>query len=167
MKNPDAGHIYFVMGVSGCGKSTIAPLLAGALSLPFFDGDDFHPPANVRKMAAKSPLTDEDRHDWLLALNQLAREHRKKGAVIVCSALKESHRRKLSRGIETQVVWVFLKGSFDLILSRLHNRKGHFMPVELLTSQFEALEEPEGALVVPIGSTPGEIVQQILSRLPR
>lgn len=160
-----AGRIYIVMGVSGCGKSTIAPLLAEALSLPFFDGDNFHPPSNVAKMSARIPLTDEDRHGWLMALNRLAKEHHEKGAVIVCSALKKIHRQKLSEGLEEKMVWVFLKGTYELILSRLKSRKGHFMPPSLLTSQFKTLEIPETAITVSIEKEPPVIVDEILKQL--
>lgn len=160
-----AGRIYIVMGVSGCGKSTIAPLLAEALSLPFFDGDNFHPPSNVAKMSARIPLTDEDRHGWLMALNRLAKEHQEKGAVIVCSALKKTHRLKLSEGLEKKMVWVFLKGTYELILSRLKSRKGHFMPPSLLTSQFKTLEIPETAITVSIENEPPVIVDEILEQL--
>lgn len=163
--NMQGGRIYIVMGVSGCGKSTIAPLLAEELSLPFFDGDDFHPPSNVAKMSARIPLTDDDRHEWLLALNRLAREHQEEGAVIVCSALKKSHRQKLSEGLEEKMVWVFLKGTYELILSRLKSRRGHFMPPSLLTSQFQTLEIPETAVTVSIEQEPHMIVGEILKQL--
>lgn len=159
------GSIYIVMGVSGSGKSTIAPLLANALSLPYFDGDDFHPADNVKKMASGHPLADADRHQWLVSLNLLAKKHLKEGAVIVCSALKESHRQKLAADIEDKVVWIFLNGSFELIMERLGNRKGHFMPANLLNSQFETLELPESAVEVAVEGTPDEIVQQILNKL--
>ncbi len=165
MSEEHQGHIYFVMGVSGCGKSTIAPMLAEKLNVPFFDGDDFHPAANVQKMAAKIPLTDKDRHGWLQSLNQLACKHQEEGAVIVCSALKKSHREKLAKGIEDKVVWIFLQGTFDLILSRLQLRQGHFMPIELLQSQFHTLEIPENAIRVSIQPNPDEIVQTILEKL--
>lgn len=157
--------IYIVMGVSGCGKSTIASMLAEALSLPFFDGDDYHPPANVAKMSAKIPLTDEDRSGWLQALNDLARANSEKGAVIVCSALKERHMERLRTGLEGKIVWVFLKGSFELILARLQARKGHFMPPDLLQSQFATLEEPDYALTVGIKAPPEQIVAEILDKL--
>lgn len=162
---PDPGKIYVVMGVSGSGKSTIAPLLASRLDLPFFDGDAYHPPANVSKMAAQIPLTDRDRHAWLLTLNELTREHSDTGAVLVCSALKAVYRKKLARGLGKKVVWIYLKGPYDLILSRLRERKGHFMPVSLLESQFETLEEPEDALTVSIAGTPEEITSEILRQL--
>lgn len=159
------GKIYVVMGVSGSGKSTVAPMLADALSLPFFDGDDFHPASNVAKMSAKVPLTDEDRHEWLVRLNDLARANAERGAVLVCSALKESHRAKLSRGLEGRMIWVFLNGPYDLILSRLQERKGHFMPSSLLKSQFETLEAPVHAIHVSIEASPGEIVDEILRKI--
>jgi gluconokinase len=165
MMGVDKGKIYVVMGVSGSGKSTIAPLLAQALELPYFDGDDFHPPANVAKMASGQPLTDTDRHLWLVTLNRLAKNNLEKGAVIVCSALKESHRSKLGAGIEKRVVWVFLKGTFDLISERLGNRKGHFMPPSLLASQFETLEIPKNALEISVQGTPEEITGRILGKL--
>ena len=109
------GNIYYVMGVSGSGKSTIGKLLADALTLPFFDGDDFHPPANVEKMAAGQPLNDKDRLGWLQALNRIAKEQQAEGAVIVCSSLKEEYREILSRGLQGCVHFIFLQGSFEEI----------------------------------------------------
>lgn len=164
-KTKGKGMVFIVMGVSGSGKSTIAPMLAEALEIPFFDGDHYHPPANVEKMAAKTPLTDEDRHGWLLALNALALQNREKGAVIVCSALKKAYREILSKGLENQIVYVFLRGSFELIQRRLEMRKGHFMPPSLLQSQFETLEPPKNAVVVSIDRSPEVIVKDILSKL--
>ena len=128
-------NILFVIGVSGTGKSTIAKLLAEELNLPFFDGDDFHSEANIEKMSNKIPLTDEDRYEWLVTLNKLAVNNQETGAVIVCSALKESYRNILANKIEEKVVWISLESSFELLLERLRKRKGHFMPAELLRSQ--------------------------------
>ncbi len=159
MSNPT---IYYVMGVSGCGKSTIAGLLAEALHYSFYDADDFHPEANVQKMAAGNPLNDQDRAGWLKALNTLAVEHKHKGAVIACSALKEVYRDTLSATIEAQTQFVYLEGTYEEILARLRARKGHFMPTHLLQSQFETLEPPKNALRIPIGNTPEEIVSEIL-----
>ncbi|MBT8184013.1 MAG: gluconokinase [Eudoraea sp.] len=159
------GPVFFIMGVSGCGKSTIGNLLADALSLPFFDGDDFHPPSNVKKMAAGDPLNDNDRKDWLIALNKLAVKHSKKGAVIVCSALKASYREILSEQIAHSVTWILLKGTFDEIQRRLDARKGHFMPPSLLRSQFETLELPENAITVDISPSPEEILHRIVSAI--
>ncbi len=163
---PDThGPIYFIMGVSGSGKTTIGILLAKALHIPFYDGDDFHSKENVAKMASGHPLTDADRQGWLNRLNELAKANIQKGAVIVCSALKESYREVLTTSIESQVTWLFLKGSFKLINDRLHQRKGHFMPSGLLQSQFNTLELPDVALTFDIAPKPDIIVKEILSRI--
>ncbi|AYN67895.1 gluconokinase [Euzebyella marina] len=157
--------VIFVMGVSGSGKSTIGKLLAEKLSLNFFDGDDYHPKENVEKMAKGQPLNDEDRIGWLEQLNLLAKENTKTGAIIACSALKHQYRKLLRKGLENELEFVFLKGSFDLVSERLSKRKGHFMPPELLKSQFEALEIPTAALTVSIDQTPEEIVESIMQQL--
>ncbi len=163
---PDThGPIYIIMGVSGSGKTTIGILLAKALHIPFFDGDDFHSKENVAKMASGHPLTDADRQGWLNRLNELAKENIQKGAVIVCSALKESYREVLSSAIESRVTWIFLKGSFKLISDRLHQRKGHFMPSKLLQSQFNTLQVPDDALTVNVAPKPEIIVEEILARI--
>ncbi len=155
--------IFYIMGVSGCGKSTIGKLLAKQLNFMFFDGDDYHPEANVQKMASGSALNDDDRKGWLLTLNELAERNVQSGAVIACSALKESYRELLKHGIEEQVAFVFLEGSFEMIQERLKARKGHFMPAALLRSQFDALEIPTDGISIAIQSTPEEIIQEILA----
>ncbi|TQO36187.1 gluconokinase [Arenibacter algicola] len=155
-------NILFVIGVSGTGKSTIAKLLAEKLNLPFFDGDDFHSEANIEKMSNKIPLTDEDRYEWLVTLNKLAVNNQETGAVIVCSALKESYRNILANKIEEKVVWISLESSFELLLERLQKRKGHFMPAELLRSQLDTFEPPANAIKISIVPSPQEIVDQIL-----
>jgi len=150
------------MGVSGCGKSTIAKLLSDEMNIPYFDGDDFHPEQNVAKMASGQPLNDEDRQGWLEALNRLAKNQLKTNScIIVCSALKETYRNTLSNTIENEVKWIHLKGDFDLISERLNNRKGHFMTSQLLQSQFDTLEIPKNALQVDISSSPQDVVKQI------
>ncbi len=128
------------MGVSGVGKSTIGKLLADRLSIPFFDGDDYHPEANKKKMANGHPLNDDDRYDWLLNLNRLANDQiANTSCVIACSALKESYRELLKKGIETNIKWVLLYGSFDQVFERIQQRTSHFMPTSLLKSQFDNL----------------------------
>ncbi|NNL41677.1 MAG: gluconokinase [Desulfobacterales bacterium] len=158
-------RIFYIMGVSGCGKSTIGRKLASSLSLPFFDGDDYHPEENIAKMSEGLPLNDQDRKAWLEALNSLARKHQQNGAVIACSALKKSYREMLNENILPPPVWVYLEGSYKTILNRLQQRKGHFMPANLLTSQFDSLEAPEEAIKVAVTLTPEEIVEEILKQL--
>lgn len=160
----DESLIYIVMGVSGCGKSTIGKLLATKLKIPFFDGDDFHPEANVQKMAGGLPLNDKDRKVWLQKLNKIAIEHKPNGTVIACSALKENYRSQLKPNLEKQMVFVYLKGTFEEIHTRLKERQDHYMPIELLKSQFETLEAPVDAIQVSIYHTPDEIVSEILDK---
>ncbi len=154
--------IYFIMGVSGCGKSTIGNLLANELEIPFYDGDDYHSKTNVKKMASGQPLTDKDRRDWLLKLNEIALAKRTEGAIIGCSALKESYRRILDANLQENARWIYLSGSFEDVMNRLRQRKGHFMPAELLKSQFETLEVPQNAIKVSINMPAEEIVNRIL-----
>lgn len=162
---PKETKVLVVMGVSGSGKSLVGKLLSQAMGLPFFDGDDFHPEENIQKMAGGIPLDDRDRKGWLIALNQLALEHRGKGAIIACSALKRTYRSLLGAGMGDGMVFIHLRGSFELIKSRMELRKGHFMPLDLLRSQFDVLEPPSKALTVSIDKSPHEIVEEILKRL--
>ena len=150
------------MGVSGVGKTTIGKLLAQELSLPFFDGDDFHSDQNIQKMVAGHSLNDNDRADWLQDLNKLATDHtHKAGCVIACSALKEKYRTLLEKNINQHVQWIFLDGTFELISNRLENRKDHYMPAKLLQTQFDTLETPSKALTFSIESSPEHIVNKI------
>lgn len=160
--------IIYIMGVSGSGKTTIGKNLSAKINIPFFDGDDFHSAANKEKMHAGIPLTDDDREDWLKRLNELAKEHAKKiGAVIGCSALKDKYRTILSEGISVPLFWIFLQGSYDLIKKRMEERKGHFMPAELLRSQFDTLEVPKDAIVIDISKSPDEIVDAIIHAIKK
>jgi gluconokinase len=154
--------IAVVMGVSGCGKSTVGQLLATRLQVPFLDADEFHPPENVAKMASGIPLTDADRQPWLELLN--AKLHAQKNAVLACSALKESHRQILSKGI-ADCRLVHLRGSLELIRSRLADRKHRYMPASLLESQFATLEPPRHAIDVDISQAPERCVEKILADL--
>jgi 6-phosphogluconate dehydrogenase len=150
------------MGVSGCGKSTIGQLLSQRLNIPFFDGDDFHPESNIKKMSNGIPLNDQDRFGWLFALNELAKNQlRTNSCIVVCSALKETYRDILSRNIISQVKWVYLEGNFKQILERLNKREAHFMSSNLLQSQFDTLEQPKNALKINISLKPEDIVEKI------
>lgn len=158
--------VIFIMGVSGVGKSTIGQLLAEALQIPFFDGDDFHSQENKVKMSSGKPLNDEDRFGWLQILNDLAREQLKTNScVIVCSALKASYRNILKSGIENNNEWVYLCGHFEQILDRINSRENHFMPSELLQSQFDTLEEPQESIKVDVSLTPKEIIKKVRNQL--
>ncbi|MBI5766828.1 MAG: gluconokinase [Verrucomicrobia bacterium] len=154
--------VILLMGVAGCGKTTIGLALAAELGWSFRDADDFHPPANVAKMSSGIPLTDRDRAPWLAAI----RAHidacvaRGESAVLTCSALKERYRSVLL-GDPANVKLVHLAGDFAVILERMIARQGHFMKPEMLTSQFEALEPPSDALVVDIAQPPAAIVAEI------
>lgn len=158
--------VFYVMGVSGSGKSTVGKLLAEYLEIPFFDGDDFHPKENIVKMSNGIALNDEDRQGWLLTLNDLAVNHSKQNScVIVCSALKEKYRETLSKTIETNVKWIHLIGSYNQILERIKKRENHFMPSKMLKSQFDTLEDPKTAINIDISLKPEKIIEHILNNI--
>jgi gluconokinase len=154
------------MGVSGCGKTSVGERLSAALGWPFYDGDDFHPPENVAKMAAGQPLNDADRAPWLRILHDMIADHIDKGEslLLACSALKERYRQQLSAGISA-VIFIHLKGSFDLIYSRMQARSGHYMKAEMLRSQFATLEEPQDALTIDIRQNLDTITTEIITYL--
>ena len=161
--------VAIVMGVSGSGKTTVAERLAAAEGWTLLEGDSFHPPANVAKMAAGTPLTDADRWPWLRAIAARIDVLLKRGesAVVACSALRRAYRDVLI-GDRPDVRLVYLKGSKTLIGERMKARKGHFMPPALLDSQFATLEEPgpdENPITVEIGGTPDDIVRAIREKL--
>ncbi len=161
--------LYIVMGVSGSGKTLIGSTLARALGIEFVEGDDLHPPANVARMAAGIALTDEDRRGWLLAIATRLHEARRAGSGLVasCSALKRSYRDLLRSAGDPDVRFVLLSGDRSLIAERMAGRRGHFMPLTLLESQFATLEEPapdEGAWVCDIRRAPQAIVADLVRR---
>jgi len=161
--------IVILMGVSGSGKSTLGKALSTYTNWPFHDGDDYHPEANIKKMEAGTPLNDADRVPWLLKLRELietALEGEDGGMVLACSALKRSYREVLGRD-DPRIQFIYLKGSKELIAERLSKREGHFMPEDLLQSQFDALEEPteEEALVFSIEENPRETLNAIMAHL--
>lgn len=159
------------MGVSGCGKTTVGQLLAKEINIPFYDADDFHPKDNVEKMQNGLPLNDDDRKPWLTLLAKNISDWNKSGgAVLACSALKKSYRDLLKTGSDSpelskQVRFIYLKGSKELIYKRLLNRSHHYMPPDLLESQFRDLEEPHDALYVQIDQEPQKIVHDIIDHL--
>jgi gluconokinase len=161
------GMIIVIMGVAGAGKTTIGQMLANRLRCPLLEGDALHPAANIQKMSRGIPLTDEDRQPWLAAIRSHMEEaaNRHADLVVACSALKQQYRDFLSNGLS--ITWVYLKGSAELIRSRLEQRKNHYMKPEMLDSQLEILEEPADAIVVDVAPTPAEIVNRILAQLPR
>lgn len=164
-----AGHgknqVVVLMGVCGSGKTTIGRLLSQETGWPFFDGDDFHPQANVAKMARGEALEDADRFPWLALLaGEMDKWLAAGSAILACSALKEAYRRILVGG-RSQVRIVYLKGAKELIRQRLADRVHRYMPPTLLDSQFAALEEPADALVVEVLTTPEAAVAQIRGAL--
>jgi len=159
---------FVVMGVSGCGKSSIAEKLAKATGGTFLDADDFHPPANKAKMASGIPLADEDRWGWLDTLNSELKRRSDDTAptFLACSALRRIYRDRLAAELPC-LRYLYLKGSKELIRSRMESRSDHFMPPTLLDSQFAALEEPTEAeaAIIPIDPPVEEIVTGILDSI--
>ena len=158
--------IVVVMGVAGVGKTTVGRLLARGLGAAFVDADDYHPAANVAKMHAGQPLTDDDRRPWLARLNEVLREHaaRDAGVVLACSALKQRYREQLFGGVANGRL-VYLRGTKAMIAGRLGARRDHFMNPALLDSQFAALEEPADAIVADAGDAPEAIAAGVLAQL--
>jgi len=158
---------YVVMGVSGCGKTTVGEALAAHLNCPFYDGDDFHSPENVAKMASGVPLNDADRAPWLASLADLIRDHLARGetAVLASSALKKRYRDQLR--VDDRVRFIFLDGDFDLIWGRMQARQDHYMKAEMLRSQFDALERPDenAAIRIDIDQDVSDILQQVIEAI--
>ena len=159
--------VVVLMGVSGSGKTTIGKILAGKLGWPFVEGDDYHPSANVEKMRAGKPLTDEDRRLWLAALRERVDRACTTGedVVLACSALKHAYQDYLERHDPACVHYVYLHGSEELIKKRLAARKGHFMNPALLHSQFETLEPPAEAVRVDVAGSPEDVADEVRRRL--
>lgn len=160
-------HVVVVMGVAGTGKTTIGPLLAARLGVPYAEGDDFHPRANIAKMTAGIPLGDEDRWPWLDAIGAWAHGRAGLGGVVSSSALKRSYRDRL-RAAAPGVVFVHLTGDRKLIEDRMGHRRGHFMPTALLDSQFatlEPLQRDERGVAVDVSGSPEEITARAVAAL--
>ena len=161
--------VLVVMGVSGSGKTTLARAIVAGTGWRFQEGDALHPPANVAKMASGTPLTDDDRWPWLLAIAAVIDAWREEGVsgVVTCSALKRAYREILV-GDRQDVRLVYLRDGHDMIAARLQARRGHFMPAALLDSQIAALEEPgedECPIVLDIAVPPEELAAQVLAQL--
>lgn len=159
--------VYILMGVSGAGKTLIGQKLSAKLGIPFYDGDDFHPPENVAKMQSGNPLNDDDRKPWLEILGQKISDWNKEGdAILACSALKKRYRELLRReSSKKEITFIYLKGPKSLIAERISDRSDHFMPEELLESQFEALEEPDQCITVSIDQPPDAVVNTIINQM--
>ena len=158
---------WVVMGVSGCGKSVIGSLLAQRLGVPHIEGDDYHPPVNIENMSAGSPLDDEDRTGWLMILQARVKRAKEegRGMVLSCSALKRRY-RDLLRGGDSDLVFLHLAGDCELIAERMRARSNHFMPLQLLDSQFrdlEPLQPDERGIAASIVLTPEQIVDEALA----
>ncbi len=154
-----------IMGVSGCGKSSLGQALSARLCYPYREGDDLHPAENVTRMRAGTPLTDADRWPWL---DRVAETLRAEAPVLVgCSALKHAYRERLRAGAGGPVTFLHLHGSRDLIAARMADRKGHYMPLSLLDSQFATLEAPgpDEAITVDLALPLADLVERALERL--
>ena len=153
------------MGVSGCGKTTVGKMLSDKLGWKYYEGDDYHPKENVEKMSKGIPLSDDDRKPWLLKLRSIIEDSLANGTNIILSssALKESYRKLLK--VNDEVKFIYLKGNYELIESRMSLRKDHFMKPGMLKSQFDALEEPSDAIAIDINQSLEEIEKNILQEI--
>ncbi len=160
-------RVIVITGVCGCGKTTVGLALAERLNIRFYDGDRFHPEANIEKMAAGIPLTDLDRQPWLSAINAFIKERLPHETLIIaCSALREKYRMELSTSIDPAAVsWIHLQGSYDVIYHRMLERKDHFMSAEMLRSQFDVYEHPKSGMMVNIDQHIDQIIENIVSGL--
>ncbi|MEG9531052.1 gluconokinase [Mannheimia indoligenes] len=159
------GKAFILMGVSSTGKTSVGTAVAQKLGLKLIDGDDLHPRANIVKMASGTPLNDDDRRPWLERINDAAfsLEQKSEKGIIVCSALKKKYRDQIRAG-NADVKFLFLNGSFELVLERMKQRKGHFMKPEMLQSQFNTLEIPQAdepdVLFIDIDGSFEEVVER-------
>ncbi|MFI9305293.1 gluconokinase [Streptomyces triculaminicus] len=162
-------HLVVVMGTAGTGKTTVGPLVAAALGVPYAEGDDFHPAANIAKMSAGVPLDDDDRAPWLDAVGAWAGSQAGAGGVVSCSALKRAYRDRL-RAAAPGIVFLHLTGDRELIAARMAARQGHFMSARLLASQFatlEPLEDDEAGVAVDVTPEAAVIAERAVVALRR
>lgn len=159
------GKAFILMGVSSTGKTSVGTAVAQRLGMKLIDGDDLHPRANIQKMASGTPLNDDDRFPWLERINDAAfsLEQKSEKGIIVCSALKKKYRDQIRQG-NADVKFIFLQGSFELVLERMKQRKGHFMKPEMLQSQFNTLEVPQAdepdVIFIDIDGSIEEVVER-------
>ena len=158
-------YVIILMGVSGCGKTTIGTLLSIETGIIFIDADFYHSKKNKTKMKKGIPLDDLDRSFWLNKINSELIKCSKKSVILACSALKEKYRLKLIKGVEQKVYWFFLNGEFKLIYKRLENRKNHFMSKKLLKSQFDILEIPNYGIEINISEKKEDIINKIIKHI--
>ena len=157
-----------LMGVCGSGKTVVGEALAPKLGYAFRDGDGFHPEANVRKMAAGTPLTDEDRWPWLDSIGHALRDFRGGGIIVACSALKKAYRQRIAAAAGRPVAFIHLDGAYATLKERMQTRRGHFMPVSLLDSQIAILEPPdasENAIRVSVDQPLDKVVDAAIAGL--
>jgi gluconokinase len=170
MQESKKGRSYVFMGVSSSGKSTIGAMVAEKLGAKFIDGDDLHPRANIEKMKSGVPLDDDDREPWLQRINDVvfSLEQKNEIGVVVCSALRKKYRDLIRRGNQ-KLTFVYLQGDFELVLQRMQARKEHFMPVDLLKSQFDTLETPDqtetDVVVISIDGSMERVVHRCLTAI--
>jgi gluconokinase len=159
------GAPIVVMGVSGCGKSSIAAAIAAKFGWRFIEGDNLHPTSNIETMSKGIPLTDDDRLPWLAAIGTEIGDHQQGGIVVSCSALKRSYRDLLREAAQGNLVFVYLYGSRQVLEQRMSGRQGHFMPVSLLENQLEALQDPRGetgVITVVIDQPVADLIDDVL-----
>ena len=169
-RRSEAARIIVVMGVASSGKSTVGDALSARVGAPFLDGDGYHPPANVEKMRAGTPLTDTDRWPWLERLSLALKDAAASGGLAIgaCSALKRAYRDYMTKIAGEPILFVYLEGTKEVIAARIASRQHEFMPASLLDSQFATLEEPatdENALPVPVTEPVDAIVDRIVQAI--
>lgn len=161
--------IAVILGVSGCGKTTLGERCAGKLRIGYFEADGFHSKVNIKKMSSGLPLDDDDRWPWLQNIKDkiIACQTAGESAVFSCSALKESYRQFLQDGLAEPINWVYLRGSFDTIYQRLESRQGHYQKSDMLKSQFEDLEEPDYGIIIDVDMPLAEKIKLLSNTLKK
>jgi 6-phosphogluconate dehydrogenase len=158
--------IIVLMGVSGCGKTTIGKILSKEKNIPFFDADDYHPKENIKMMKEGKPLNDKNRLPWLVKINNLIKKNSQvSSCVIACSSLKKKYRSIIKKKITIPIHFIYLRGTKKIIYERLKKRKNHFINNNLLKSQFNTLEEPSNSLTININKHPKEIISIIKEKI--